>query len=220
MKKYLLVLGVVAAVFSCGRVGKINPDTCLPVGWLPMDTAAVFESFIPRSVSVKAVTYKSATGETRTFEAIGENTISNSMYEYYTTYCLDYGTSKSANKEEIHVGNHRIFRTQTHDIALSCTFWIFSRYEFGADFYYQDLDSSFTPGNVPAYSTRAIFRKEFGCYSNYQPKHPNAVLDFMNETDTIYMKNLDDNQVKAVLVKGKGLVWFLDHKGVKWTLQE
>ncbi len=220
MKKYILILGVVVAVFACGKVGKINPDTCLPEGWLPMDTAKFYESFIPRSVSVKALTYKSATGETRTFEAIGENAISHSRYEYYTTYCLDYGTSKSANKEDLSVGNYRFFKNETHNITLSYRFWTTNRYRFTADFHYEDLDSSFVPGDMSAYTERGIFIKEFGRYSNYQPKHPNAIIDFMNETDTIYIKNLDDNQVKAVLVKGKGLIWFIDNKGIKWTLQE
>ncbi|MDR0830889.1 MAG: hypothetical protein LBN95_12400 [Prevotellaceae bacterium] len=51
------------------------------------------------------------------------------------------------------------------------------------------------------------------------PLEPNKVFEYL--TDTVYLKNsIFPGENVFVIVRGKGIVSFLDDEGVKWTLQE
>ncbi len=224
MKKYILVLGTFVlfalVLFQCKpEPPVVENEFCMPADWLPMDTDYVYESYIPKSLTYRKATYISENNEQRTFDAGYEY---ENIFVYENTCCQDFPPGAMTQKNEsISCENNKRYKNDVHKVLLSFRFWTTNRYNFIADYYYEDLDTSYKQGsNYLDYSTRAIFEKEFGHDADYKPTNPNAVIDFFKNTDTIYMKNLDDKQTKAVLVKGKGLIWFIDHKGVKWTLRE
>jgi hypothetical protein len=53
---------------------------------------------------------------------------------------------------------------------------------------------------------------------NYFPYNENLIFSYL--TDTITMKNSKNTNIACTLVAGKGISWFADTDGVKWTLQE
>ena len=51
------------------------------------------------------------------------------------------------------------------------------------------------------------------------PKNPNEFIDYLTDTIVLTQSN-DPEKTMGMLVAGKGLVWFTDADGIRWTLKE
>ena len=50
-------------------------------------------------------------------------------------------------------------------------------------------------------------------------KNPNEFIDYLTDTIVLTQSN-DPEKTMGMLVAGKGLVWFTDSDGIRWTLKE
>ena len=51
------------------------------------------------------------------------------------------------------------------------------------------------------------------------PKNPNEFIDYLTDTIVLTQSN-NPEKTMGMLVAGKGLVWFTDSDGIRWTLKE
>jgi hypothetical protein len=51
------------------------------------------------------------------------------------------------------------------------------------------------------------------------PKNPNEFIDYLADTIVLTQSN-NPEKTMGMLVAGKGLVWFTDSDGIRWTLKE
>lgn len=51
------------------------------------------------------------------------------------------------------------------------------------------------------------------------PKNPNEFIDYLTDTIVLAQSN-NPEKTMGMLVAGKGLVWFTDSDGIRWTLKE
>ncbi|MDR1544743.1 MAG: hypothetical protein LBS50_10150 [Prevotellaceae bacterium] len=207
MKKLFIIL-IGGLLFACKPV---NPNqSCLPEGWSPMPEEKI-KSFFQNNEN-DIVTYISENGETLSFKC------ELPSYNYHS-YCEneigeedpEAGESKFLHYEEH--SSYITFKCSSNSARLSYSLAVWANrtrltihysYRIGDNDNYGVLEREFKKDDS----------KDKGM--GY-PKNPNEFIPFL--TDTIELRRIDTNELTGILVSGKGLAWFKDHEGVKWTLQ-
>lgn len=202
MKKYFLVLGVVVAMISCTPIMEVNSVTCLPRGWEPMDRQLVEKYF----VGLDTVLYYKAD-----FGGVLKLNRSYEGKRYSSSFC-DKGLM-SPGTEALGVEEYFInYKYETSDYKFSLDFglrlsqrsWLDFSYSFHAD-----------RDNI-GWCQYELERDNAKDQGMGWPRNPEAYKAYF--TDRIQLKNASGT-ITGELVAGKGLAWFTDDKGVKWTLQ-
>lgn len=206
MKKYFLILSVAMAIFACKPTNPpINNTTCLPEGWQPLDTLLIKKYFVETASNI---TYKDNSGKTLMFN---RNIVD---IHYSNTFCDEYSKDPDdGNSGGLKAESYTIsytYETGNHnDILEFCTV---VTQRFSLDFWYSYSASSTSAGRC-TYELEQDKSKDEGLG---WPKDPEAYKAYF--TDRIQLKNIS-GAITGELVAGKGLAWFTDDKGVKWTLQ-
>lgn len=203
MKKYILILSVAMAIFACKPTNPVNPSTQLPEGWQPLDTLLIKKYFVE---SASNITYKDNSGKTTVFDRI---LIDN---HYINTFGNKYSEDPEAGDPETTDGYEEYTLTYfyaSNDAGLEFTVCVKQRFKL--DFMYDYKSGASTGRYYCELEKDSSKEHDYGW-----PKDPEAYKAYF--TDTIQLKK--NGVVTGELVAGKGLAWFTDNKGVKWTLQE
>ncbi len=205
MKKFILVLSVAMAIFACKPTNPVNSNTCLPDGWQPLDTARIKSYFFDSNR--QSVVYISQNGKNM---ILPKDTYD---CDYTNTFCdkSDYdpdpdgGASSGVPYEDFSIYSRYYDLEKQINLQISSS--LDQRLSLNFKFKFQGYLGSFRVEmeNDPQQSQGIGW-----------PKNPEEYKTHL--TDTIQLKN--SGIVVGELVAGRGLIWFTDKDGVKWTLQE
>jgi hypothetical protein len=218
MKNLILILGLFMLV-SCNPQEIKDPQRpdYLPQGWDTVPEAFIKSYFC--NLPAGYVSYISENNKIIKFNFVSPAYI----YVPPVTFTGNGGENGESQTFYIAEDIHTMYRGETDNAP------------------YKDLDVSLGIGpNRTAVGFRASYSyNEGGPYgtSNYHssgaslsfampcnpatelPLEPNKVFEYL--TDTVYLKNsVFPGENVFVIVRGKGIVSFLDDDGVRWTLQE
>ena len=198
--RILLITLLIFSIFACSDKDKnqikIDPNTCLPEGWNPIDSNLIYSYFTPLKDNSK-VSYISEKGDVEEF------IVDYSRCEYINTFCYDLEPlAEKYHIEQLDIyiamkseNNHLIYHFLIDSrsvmlIEVSLNYDIFARSEV-----------TWTTNNK-GYSTE-----------------PDGYIDFFKEGNSMLIPSPEDSSPKASFEKDKGLTWFIDKNGVKWTLK-
>ena len=192
---FIQVIFLSLLLISCKRYD-VNRNTCLPDGWLPLDTVRL-SSYLPPDIN--SIVYISNNGVERTFFKEFNDRI------YTNTFCDSVEFDSNRLPEENFSGN-ALYHTSdgNNNIDISVNIKLRQR----CDLYINFCNEAHYLVELPEND-----KKDQGIG---WPANPEEYKDYL--TDVIQLKN--NGKVMAELVSGKGLIWFIDSKGVKWTLKE
>lgn len=200
-KKIFLTLGLIVLVFGCVKKVLVDNNTGLPFGWQAMPLEKI-KKYFPVAAS-ETVTYVSENGVSRQYKCIDFD------FKYFNDFGVCYSAcSKCSPSEHFNIGSE--FNSTTGDVLRYSISVVGNRTLLGIRYKNNDL-----LGNL---------EKEFENDKAKNmgmgwAKNPNEFIDYL--TDTIEIPGRDNPQkIMGILVLGKGLVWFTDEDGVKWTLKE
>ncbi len=188
-----MTLGLIVLVFGCVKKVLVDNNTGLPFGWQAMPLEKI-KKYFPVSAS-ETVTYVSENGVSRQYKCVDFD------FDYFNNLGECYSAcSKCLQYEHFHISSN--FNSTTGEPLK----------------YYITTGVNRTNLKV-GYNNNAL-EKEFEEDSSKDwAKNPNEFIDYL--TDTIEIPGRDNPQkIMGILVLGKGLVWFTDEDGVKWTLKE
>lgn len=209
--KLFLMLCILLFTGCCKRVS-INPQTGLPWGWEPMPHERI-KSYFPIEEG-KFVTYISENGKSKTFKCI------NAYYEYSNTFGECYSFNKCAPNEDLdatvrfqYLNENSIKEYLEYHIISFANRTHFSL--FYIDYLYRDKkdDNERCGGGI-----YKMFEIDKSMWTTW-PKNPNEFMSYFIDT-IVLPKHNQPEKTMGILVAGKGLVWFTDEDGVKWTLKE
>jgi hypothetical protein len=206
--KNLVYIAVTACFFASCNKPRINPDTRLPEGWLPMPQEQI-KSYFPVNEG-ETITYVSENNETATFTCYLKT---YDYHPYYTEY-KDDGKNGGISKYVPYDDCRASIDFKSEEIPYRLGYYIDvianrTMLDIGGGFY----GYSGSGGRIDLWFENDNSKNRGMGW----PKYPNEFMQYL--TDEIEFPNRDGN-IAAVLKSGKGLIWFLDYAGVKWTLQE
>ncbi|KGN82650.1 hypothetical protein HW49_01180 [Porphyromonadaceae bacterium COT-184 OH4590] len=212
MKTNLFLMLCILLFAGCCKKISINPQTGLPWGWDPMPHERI-RSYFPMEEG-KFVTYISENGNSKTFKCI------SSYYEYSNTFGECNSFNKCAPNEKLDVAI-KFKSSNENSIKEYLEYHIISfsnRTHFSLfyiDYLYRDKgDNNERCGG----GIHKMFEIDTSKWTTW-PKNPNEFMSYF--TDTIILPKHDQpEKAMGILVTGKGLVWFTDYDGIKWTLKE
>ncbi len=192
-KKIFLTLGLIVLVLGCVKKVLVDNNTGLPFGWQAMPLEKI-KKYFPVSAS-ETVTYVSENGVSRQYKCVDFD------FDYFNNLGECYSAcSKCSQYELFHISSN--FNSTTGELLK----------------YY--ITTGVNRTNLTVGYNNNVLEKEFEEDSSKDwAKNPNEFIDYL--TDTIEIPGRDNPQkIMGILVLGKGLVWFTDEDGVKWTLKE
>ncbi len=192
-KKIFLTLGLIVLVLGCVKKVLVDNNTGLPFGWQAMPLEKI-KKYFPVSAS-ETVTYVSENGVSRQYKCVDFD------FDYFNNLGECYSAcSKCSQYELFHISSN--FNSTTGEPLK----------------YY--ITTGVNRTNLTVGYNNNVLEKEFEEDSSKDwAKNPNEFIDYL--TDTIEIPGRDNPQkIMGILVLGKGLVWFTDEDGVKWTLKE
>ncbi len=188
-----MTLGLIVLVFGCVKKVLVDNNTGLPFGWQAMPLEKI-KKYFPVSAS-ETVTYVSENGVSRQYKCVDFD------FDYFNNLGECYSAcSKCSQYELFHISSN--FNSTT-----------------GKPLKYY-ITTGVNRTNLKVGYNNNVLEKEFEEDSSKDwAKNPNEFIDYL--TDTIEIPGRDNPQkIMGILVLGKGLVWFTDEDGVKWTLKE
>jgi len=212
--KIFLIINILLLVGCCKKVS-LNPQTGLPWGWNPMPHERI-RSYFPLNVGTQ-VTYISEKGENKVFKCTDlyyhyQNTFGNSngMFSKFVPYEDCNASVNLATKSNNNIYSEILFARIIIGI---------NRINLSLSYAY-----SYKQESVVTKQRSATIYKEFEQDKTKNmgmgwPKNPNEFIDYLADTIVLTQSN-NPEKTMGMLVAGKGLVWFTDSDGIRWTLKE
>ena len=204
--KIFLILNILLLVGCCKKVS-LNPQTGLPWGWNPMPHERI-KSYFPLKDGTN-VMYMSE-------KKVKEFRCVLTKYNYNNTFGENYFIiSKRLPYENCNV----YVKLQRIKDGL-----LLDEMEYGINIYDNRTRMKVSYDyNYPKVK-KGNFIREFEQDKTKDmgigwPKNPNEFIDYLTDTIVLTQSN-DPEKTMGMLVAGKGLVWFTDSDGIRWTLKE
>lgn len=192
-KKIFLTLGFIVLVLGCVKKVLVDNNTGLPLGWQPMPIEKIKKYFTV--ATSETVTYVSENGISRQYKCVGFD------FDYFNNLGECYSAcSKCSQYELFHIGSS--FNSKTGEKLKYSINTGVNRINLKIGYNNNTLEKEFEQDNSKGWA-----------------KNPNELINYLKDTIEIPSRN-NPQKIMGILVAGKGLVWFTDADGIKWTLKE
>lgn len=215
--KVLFLYALLFALMGCSHNAPrpdVNPETCLPEGWQPMPQDRV-KAYIPFNDGDKAL-YISDNGDSLVLM------FDHYQFVYRNTFCDIIRPGSEALPYES-IGVSIMFSNRDEKINGYISFYMCQRVFLAAFFHFTDSDVAGDSDGIAADFREELANDESLDQGAGWPRYPNEFVEHL--TDTIVLKNGynptgPETETYALLVSGRGIIWFVDSNGVKWHLQD